>query len=289
VRYTIEGFSQQGLMNIGLDVVDAVILRFIVDFYLSGRMEKITEEDKEYVWIGLGYLLEQMPILNIERRQLSNRIDKMAMGGLIEKKIVKQGLGSKLYVRFMENVYVSLLSEGAVMPTHENERMEKEERKLIKDYFIHYYRMKAIELCGQKKDPVWGGREAGMLVSDCRQVELMEMQRCIRQFFADAVPEVAEFTRFKNKAGYSFAVFHGVLHKIMMTSGHPEKEPCSECGAWSKHRPGCAVFQTLIKDHRLAKELEEDQIKDDLVQVDIAAMFNMAIGKAVLDTRKDSK
>ena len=33
MKYTIEGFNQQVLLNFNLDCIDAVILRYIIDLY----------------------------------------------------------------------------------------------------------------------------------------------------------------------------------------------------------------------------------------------------------------
>jgi hypothetical protein len=38
VKYTIEGFQQSVLVGWGLDATDAIILRYLVDFYHSGRI-----------------------------------------------------------------------------------------------------------------------------------------------------------------------------------------------------------------------------------------------------------
>ena len=38
MKYTIEGFSQLEMIRIGMDAIDALILRWFIDFKDSGKM-----------------------------------------------------------------------------------------------------------------------------------------------------------------------------------------------------------------------------------------------------------
>ena len=41
MKYTIEGLNQEKLVEYGLNGIDAIILRYIIDFWHTGKMAKI--------------------------------------------------------------------------------------------------------------------------------------------------------------------------------------------------------------------------------------------------------
>jgi len=290
MKWNIEGFSQKRLIEMGLDVIDAVLIRFIADFYLSGKMQKVILDEREWFWLCYAHILAELPILGIEKRQLANRMDKLTGANVIQKKVLSSGNGSRAYIRFIEDTYCALVSDNEFvkkekMPTPEGETMEKEERKLLRDAFVKYYELKAVEIRGERVSPSWGAKEAALLKGDSNQLGLTEILRCIKLFFADAVDEVKSFVRVKEKAGYGYAVFHGMIPKLSMSPATIADEPCESCGAW-KHKPNCTVYLSRLKDKRIAQDVEDQENRDDLVQVDISALFNAAVGKKILAKEK---
>ena len=86
MKYTVNGYSQEKLIEYGVDLSSSLILRVIADMYTgnSKKIEyKIIEDDK-YMWCTYDYLIEQIPILGTERT-LIRKIES-----LIEKKILKR-------------------------------------------------------------------------------------------------------------------------------------------------------------------------------------------------------
>lgn len=77
MKYTILGFQQQKLIDIGLKVDDALILRTIKDMYSSASMEFITKENERYMWLNQKYFISQIPIIG-SRSTLLRKIDIMA-------------------------------------------------------------------------------------------------------------------------------------------------------------------------------------------------------------------
>jgi len=286
MRWTVEGFSQNVLLQLGLDATDAVILRFAADFYLSGKMQKINFDGKEFFWLHYGNVLQELPILRIDKRQLSNKIDYMVSCGIMEKEVVRLGNGSRAYFRFNEEIFASLVCSDEFLKVEKKEKkdeaVEKAERSELKESFLKYYGMKALEVRGQTAVPTWGAKEASLLKGDTAQFGVGEMVRSMRLFFSDSVQEVAEFTRLKTKAGYSYTVFHGMLNKLTMAAGEVTTEPCDECGVWGKHRHGCSKIEKLREENQKLRREEEAQIKSELADVNIADMFNQAIGKKVI-------
>ena len=94
MKYTILGFQQEKLIECGLKIDDAQLLRVIKDMYSSASMEFIIEEGKQYMWVNQRYLLEQIPILGSRRKMLS-MIDKYVELGLVEKILKHDRKGQK--------------------------------------------------------------------------------------------------------------------------------------------------------------------------------------------------
>lgn len=87
MKYTIEGFSQEGLMKLGLDVVDAVILRWLVDFAATGRMETRPHGHALAYKVRPTYIIKQMPCLGLKSRQSAHkRLDKLCDADVLEKR-----------------------------------------------------------------------------------------------------------------------------------------------------------------------------------------------------------
>lgn len=86
MKYTIEGFDQEYAMTLvgedafgrklRLDCTDLVILRWFTDFY--PKASKVTVNDREFISITYGFILEQLPFLNMNKRSLADRMKKMA-------------------------------------------------------------------------------------------------------------------------------------------------------------------------------------------------------------------
>ncbi|WP_161487070.1 hypothetical protein [Clostridium magnum] len=51
MKFTILGYNQAKLVELGLDVIDAALLRYFVDFKDSGTMVKETIEGELYYWL----------------------------------------------------------------------------------------------------------------------------------------------------------------------------------------------------------------------------------------------
>lgn len=112
MRYFIEGFEQRRLLELGLDAKDAIIIRWFVDFYHTDKMKKktIIVDGKEeiFAWVYYKHIVDDLPILALERRAIARRFDKYIKCGLIEKYIDKSA-GNMTYFKLVEQVYVSLL------------------------------------------------------------------------------------------------------------------------------------------------------------------------------------
>ena len=121
MKFTIEGFSQEYALTLQKEVVvngkakrirvdcnDLVILRWFVDFY--PKMMKVEIEGKQYAWIKYQALLEDLPLLDIKKRMLFDRLQKLVDFGILSHKSIKSG-GSYSYYGFGEN-YMKLVDDS---------------------------------------------------------------------------------------------------------------------------------------------------------------------------------
>lgn len=108
MKYTIEGFNQEEIIKLGnLDVVDLVILRWIVDF--EPKMVKKIIDDVVYFWVNYQSLLEALPILKLGKRSLYDRLKKMCNMNILKHKNIKDN-GNYSYYAFDEN-YIKLVQK----------------------------------------------------------------------------------------------------------------------------------------------------------------------------------
>ena len=121
LKYTIEGFNQEYAMTLRkeveingknvlkkIDCTDLVILRWFVDFYPN--MKKINVDGREYAWLTHGKLLEDIPIIDINKRSFIDRMKKLVDFGILDYKLIKKGGTFSVYT-FGENYKYMVSSE----------------------------------------------------------------------------------------------------------------------------------------------------------------------------------
>lgn len=113
MKYTIQGFQQERLTKLGFNTVDVEILRFIVDFYKTGKMRLINIDGREYFWIKYKYIIKEIPIIKIKTlRAINERLLKFVKAGLMIKYIDREVSGTMIYFSFVEEELYKLLSKG---------------------------------------------------------------------------------------------------------------------------------------------------------------------------------
>ncbi|MBR8701668.1 MULTISPECIES: hypothetical protein [unclassified Fusobacterium] len=124
MKYTINGYSQEKLIEYDIDLSSSLILRVIADMYTSNgkKLEYKMLDDDKYMWCTYGYLLEQIPILGTERT-LIRKIDSLIEKNILKKKILPQRNGKTgryLYISLGEK-YNSLTEYNS------NDKMSSEQ------------------------------------------------------------------------------------------------------------------------------------------------------------------
>lgn len=124
MRYSICGFNQERVLEIKkeievkkgektkkvilrLDATDLIILNNIADFFNRNKVIKYVIDSKTFVSIRYNAVIEDLPILDIKKQALRDRIDKMCTLGVLEKKVIKNGSGSWTAFR-LGDVYETL-------------------------------------------------------------------------------------------------------------------------------------------------------------------------------------
>lgn len=91
MKFTLMGFSQQGLINLGMDTIDAMLLRYFVDFKATNRMKFEMIEDKLFFWVNYDNVLKEFPILNMKKRTIQTRFLKLRDAGVLTHYLKKEG------------------------------------------------------------------------------------------------------------------------------------------------------------------------------------------------------
>lgn len=107
MKYTIEGFSQIEAIKLGIDGLDLIILRWLVDFIESGNMRTITLDGEKYYWVHHKRMSEELPILNMQKNAIYRRLKKFCDAKILKKKIVHFG-STYTYYTLGEN-YINLV------------------------------------------------------------------------------------------------------------------------------------------------------------------------------------
>lgn len=82
MKYTVNGFDQEKMIEFGMDNTDADILRWFIDFKDTGKMAyKIREDDPDknpYFWIQYKSIIADLPILRIKNKEvIARRLKKL--------------------------------------------------------------------------------------------------------------------------------------------------------------------------------------------------------------------
>lgn len=129
MKLTINGFSQEQMIKYELDYSDINILDYIIFAVNNDNMiSYIDENNKKYIWLLNGKILEDLPTLYIGERHLIRKLDNLIEKGFIEKIIKGSGAKKKTYYKITQKTLnmrygVSTDSEDVLVA---NDKVEKE-------------------------------------------------------------------------------------------------------------------------------------------------------------------
>lgn len=103
MKNTISGFNQIKLIEYGLDLKDAMLLRYFVDFRDTESMSILIVDGKPYYWLNYGHLKKDIPIIEISNNDaLRRRLKKLEACKILDHYHKLEG-GSYSYYCLGEN------------------------------------------------------------------------------------------------------------------------------------------------------------------------------------------
>ena len=131
MRYSVFEYSQEKLVSLGLDVVDALLLNWFANFFV-GKMEKKILKDTEgnskiYGWVKISKILEDLPVIGItSEKGIRIRFDSFVEKGILDRETINTQKGKKSYYR-TTSIYDSLINTVAKEKVDEKSKTKNSE------------------------------------------------------------------------------------------------------------------------------------------------------------------
>lgn len=113
MQKVLYGFSQEAACELGLDLVDLLLLRWFVRFSESGNMVKKEIAGETYYWVNYSGVCDNYPILNVQKTVIYRHFKKMADKGILKRYTLKANGTYSLYN--LDEEYEKLLVEEQVV------------------------------------------------------------------------------------------------------------------------------------------------------------------------------
>jgi uncharacterized phage protein (TIGR02220 family) len=110
MKYTIEGFDQERLIELSIGLDEAVILRWLIDFSHSDDMVKIYEDNRIWYWVKYSGILKDIPIIAGSKKTIQRKLYNLVKSGVLEHKTIKKK-GTFSYYSINEDVYKTLVEK----------------------------------------------------------------------------------------------------------------------------------------------------------------------------------
>lgn len=96
MKYTVFGFNQKKLVDMGLSLTDAAILRWFSDFHVSGKMKSVVIGSTTYAWVSYQSVIDEYPIAGFKSREsVARSFKKIEEAGLLTKHIAYELNGKR--------------------------------------------------------------------------------------------------------------------------------------------------------------------------------------------------
>ncbi len=110
MTFSVLGFSQRRLVELGLSMDEAMVLRWFVDYLSSGKMRVIQFGGHTWYWVNFSGVLESLPIIGGSAKTVSRRFEKLEAAGVLEHYTFREGGVFSCY-RINAVVYESLIDD----------------------------------------------------------------------------------------------------------------------------------------------------------------------------------
>lgn len=91
MKQTMMGFQQEKLMELGLDVRDAAILRYFVDSKNTNLMKSEVEDGQTYYWVRYEAVINELPLLGLKKQAVRKRFYNLRDAGVLTHYVKKVG------------------------------------------------------------------------------------------------------------------------------------------------------------------------------------------------------
>lgn len=125
LRHSILGFNQEEVLKLKktitkevrgevkqvelkLDVTDLLIINHLADFPNRKKITKIILDDKIFFWVSYNTIIEELPIIDIKKQALSDRLAKMVELGMLERRIQTYGSSANMTFFRIDDLYERL-------------------------------------------------------------------------------------------------------------------------------------------------------------------------------------
>jgi len=110
MTFSVLGFSQRRLVELGLTMDEAMVLRWFIDYLSSGKMRVIQFGGHTWYWVNFSGVLESLPIIGGSAKTISRRFDRLEAAGVLEHYTFREGGVFSCY-RINAIVYESLIDD----------------------------------------------------------------------------------------------------------------------------------------------------------------------------------
>lgn len=247
MKYTICGFSQEAALKfkqvitengktktLKLDNTDLTLLRWFVDFY--PKMKKKIIGETQYAWVNYKSLVDDLPILSIEKKQVYRRFSKMCKFGILTHYHDKVG-GSFSYYSFGSQYTLLIDSDHGI---------QKSYPRTQKSYPLGLKSPNKDSSININNSSIKYKEEYKEEKIDCQEVADAFNETCV------SLPRVLKLTNKRKKAinsilkKYSLEELKNIFKKVEDSSFLN-----GSSGKWSG-----ATFDWLIKESNLIKVIE---------------------------------
>ena len=246
MKYTIEGLRQDVMVELGLDAVDAVIVRWFADFIHSGSMREHRKDDKSYWWLSYQHVADELPIIGIDNaRTIGRRFRKYVDCGLLARHAIKAG-GTQTFFHLEADMWnrlnglkstvradLKVPSEGtpksALIPLSDSSISDSLSSRpaqtkldailgtgLVRKITDYYQSLFEEEYPGFK--PTWDGKIIKLVKGDLGRMGDEHLGRLIQLFFEDPGPFVKT-----NGTGMGYNIFHSQIDRLIEKQARAEK------------------------------------------------------------------
>lgn len=100
MKYTICGFDQRTLVDMELNLQDAQILRWFIDFQNTSKMVAKEVDGKSYFWVKYSAVIESLPILGFETtKSVARHFTRLCDAGVLDFYLNKTQAGTYTFYR----------------------------------------------------------------------------------------------------------------------------------------------------------------------------------------------